>query len=83
MLPIGDITRGAVEMEKAMSFRTNPKSFITGRNNGLNMSKAEGDTVLLMGAWGSGATYNGQFETPLGEPAWNPPRKTLTPPEDF
>ncbi len=29
------------------------------------------DSLLLIGPWGSGAPYNGQFETPDGAPAWN------------
>jgi hypothetical protein len=29
------------------------------------------DTQLIIGPWGSGAPYNGQFETPGGSPAWN------------
>ena len=36
------------------------------------MAKAASvDTVLVIGPWGSGALYNGQFETPDGLPAWN------------
>lgn len=34
-------------------------------------AKAGGDSVLVMGPWSSGAAYNGQFQTPSGEPAWN------------
>jgi hypothetical protein len=34
-------------------------------------AKAVGDTIVLMGPWGSGAPFNGQFENPNGAPAWN------------
>ena len=34
-------------------------------------TKAGVDTVLVMGPWGSGAPYNGQFQDPSGAPAWN------------
>ena len=29
-------------------------------------AKADGDTVVLIGPWDSGAPYNGQFESPTG-----------------
>ncbi len=34
-------------------------------------AKTVTDTVLVMGPWGSGAAYNGQFETADGLPDWN------------
>ena len=37
----------------------------------LNPSKAAGDTILIMGPWGSGAPYNGQFQDPEWAVAWN------------
>ena len=33
--------------------------------------KATRDTVVLIGPWGSGAPFNGQFEDQYGQPAWN------------
>ncbi len=37
----------------------------------ISNAKAVGDTIVLMGPWGSGAFENGQFQTPQGTPAWN------------
>ena len=34
-------------------------------------AKATRDTVLIMGPWGTGAPFNGQFQNPTGGPAWN------------
>lgn len=34
-------------------------------------AKAVVDTLLIMGPWGSGAPYNGQFQTPNGGADWN------------
>lgn len=34
-------------------------------------SKSVGDTILLMGPWGSGAAHSGQFQDQGGDPAWN------------
>lgn len=34
-------------------------------------AKAGGDSLVLIGPWGSGAAVNGQFENPAGQPAWN------------
>lgn len=37
-----------------------------------DLAKAVGDSFLVMGPWGSGAPYVGNFETgPWGDPAWN------------
>ena len=36
-----------------------------------DLAKAPGDSTPVMGPWGSGAPYNGQFQTPGGLPAWN------------
>jgi len=36
-----------------------------------DFAKAATDTVLVMGPWGSGAPYNGQFENPGGGTDWN------------
>lgn len=33
-----------------------------------DLAKSETDTLLLMGPWGSGAPYNGQFEDSAGKP---------------
>ena len=35
-----------------------------------NMAKSVADTVLIIGPHGSAALFNGQFETPSGEPHW-------------
>ena len=37
----------------------------------VDQSKAAADTVVLMGPWGSGAPFNGQFQSAGGAPAWN------------
>ncbi len=37
----------------------------------IETQKSVTDTLLLMGPWGSGAAYNGQFKTPGGEADWN------------
>jgi len=34
-------------------------------------AKALTDTAIIMGPWGSDAPHNGQFETSVGEAAWN------------
>ena len=38
---------------------------------GVEMNKAERDTIYMMAGWGSGATWNGQFEDEFGAPNWN------------
>jgi len=38
---------------------------------GMAPGKAGRDTIVLMGGWGSGAPYNGQFQDQNGLPAWN------------
>ena len=37
----------------------------------VGVSKAARDTIVVMGPWGSGAPYNGEFQTPDGAEAWN------------
>ncbi len=37
----------------------------------VQANKVAVDTLVLMGPWSSGAAYNGQFQTPDGQPAWN------------
>ncbi len=41
------------------------------RGTGIEMVKADRDTLVLLGPWQSGAPYNGQFQTPGGDAAWN------------
>jgi len=41
------------------------------RGGPANPAKAATDTAWVMGPWGSGAPFNGQFENSGGAPAWN------------
>ncbi|MDX2472871.1 MAG: FlgD immunoglobulin-like domain containing protein [Candidatus Krumholzibacteria bacterium] len=41
-----------------------------GSSQGIKSAKALGDTLVLVGPWGSGAVWNGQFEDAAGEPSW-------------
>ena len=34
-------------------------------------AKAVGDSIVVMGPWHTGAPYNGQFQNPAGQAAWN------------
>ncbi len=46
-------------------------------------SRVEADTLLLMGPWGSGAPFNGQFQNQTGQPHWNAwTHRDLTIPEE-
>ncbi|MCP4290498.1 MAG: T9SS type A sorting domain-containing protein [bacterium] len=42
--------------------------FVGGNNNS---AKSEVDSVFIIGPWGSGASVNGEFETPSGGAHWN------------
>ena len=45
--------------------------------------RSEADSLLVMGPWGSGATFNGQFQNSLGQPDWNDwTHRDLTVPEE-
>ena len=50
--------------------RTQGNDLVYGGAVGL-AAKTITDTVLVVGPWGSGAPYNGQFQNPNGSASWN------------
>ncbi len=62
------IGMAAAEPRQLMSAERAGESVLhSGHGDG---AKVAGDTLVLMGPWGSGAAWNGQFEDAVGEPAW-------------